>query len=136
MTATYDQVKQALGTVLLTIPGLRVYPRLTPLINPPAAVVTPATGPFLTYRTSNISHDLDLAVTVFVQRGNDRSSDEELSAYIADSGPKSIYGVVDANSTLGGVVDGAWVTQAQDWGAYTVGDASYLGCVFLMQVLL
>lgn len=136
MTATYDEVKVALGEVLETIPGLRVYPRLSGQINPPAAVIAPGTGVFLTYRTSNVSHDLDLAVTVFVQRGNDRTADEELSAYIADSGDQSIYAIVNANSTLGGKVDDAWVTQAQDWGVFTYADVSYLGCVFPVQVLL
>lgn len=136
MTATYDEVKLALGTVLATIPDLRVYPRLSGQINPPAAVIAPGTGPFLTYRTSNTSHDLDLAVTVFVGRGNDRTADEQLSAYIADSGSQSIYAAVDADSTLGGTVDDAWVTQAQDWGVFVFGDVSYLGCVFGVQVLL
>lgn len=136
MTATYNEVKDALGTVLETIDGLRAYPRLTGQINCPAAVIAPGPGTFLTYRTSNVSHDLDLVVTVLVQRGTDRTADEQLGGYIADSGPLSIYAAVNTNSTLGGVVDDAWVVSASDWGTFVVGEVSYLGCNFAVQVLL
>lgn len=136
MTATYTQVKTALGTTLNTIPGLTVYKFIPGQIMVPAAVIAPGTGSFLTYRTSNVSHDLDLTVTVFVQRGQDRSADELLSEFISDSGDMSVYAAVDADSTLGGVVDDARVVQAQDWGVFTYGELSYLGVVFLVEVLL
>lgn len=136
MTATYNQVKDALGIVLQTIDGLRVYPHLTGQINPPAAVIAPGEGVFLTYRTSNVSHDLDLMVTVLIQRGTDRTADEKLGDYIADSGPSSVYAAVGANSTLGGTVDDAWVVSASNWSTFVVGDVSYLGVTFAVQVLL
>jgi hypothetical protein len=146
MTATYTQVKEALGVVLAAIPAqtlsdgstktLTVYPELPGQIVPPAAVIAPGDGTLLTYRTSNFSHDLSLTVTVFVQRGQNRSTDEQLSGFISIAGDQSVYAAVDANSTLGGVVDDARVTQARNWGVWTFGEITYLGVIFDVEVLL
>ncbi len=134
----YDDVKVALGnTLTAAVDGLRVYPRLLGQINPPAAVITPNTGPFLTYGTTfDGGDDLDLAITLLVARGDDRTADEKLGAYIARSGSRSILAAVAGDRTLGGLVNEAWVTGAQDWGVITVADVAYLGCVFPVKVLL
>lgn len=136
MTATYTEVKEALGAVLDTIDGLRVYPHLQPQINPPAAVIAPGEGEFLTYRTSNVSHDLDLMITILVQLGTDRSADQKLSDYIADSGDKSIYALIEANQTLNGTVDSTIITKATNWGVRTFAGVEYLAVDFAAEVLL
>lgn len=137
MTATYTQVKEALGDTLKTvIPGLRTYPHLSGQINPPAAIIQPGPGQFLTYRTSNVTHDLELQVLLVVEFGSDRSADKGLSDYIADSGDLSVYAAINGNNTLGGVVDDAWVVAAQDWQVYTIAGIPYLGVVFPVRVLL
>lgn len=136
MTANYDDVKVALGKTLKTIAGLRVYPRLSGQINPPAAVISPGEGPFLTYGTTlDDGDDLDLAITLLVSRGDERSSDEDLGAYIARTGDKSILAAVAADHTLGGLVDDAWVVGAQNWNVFTIANTPYLGCVFPTKVL-
>ena len=146
MTATYTEVKTALGTVLAAMPPqvltdgstktITVYPEMPGQIIAPAAVIAPGDGTLLNYRSSNFSHDLSLTVTLFVQRGQNRSTDEQLSGFISVSGDQSIYAAVDADSTLGGVVDDARVTLARNWGVYTWGEISYLGVVFDVEVLL
>lgn len=136
MTATLTQVRQALKTTLETIPGLRVYAFPKGSVSPPAAVIMPAEGEFLTYRTSNVSHDLDLVVTVFVQWGDDENSTETLDAYLADSGTYSVYAAVEADQRLGGVVDGCNVVAARDHGKVTYAGADYFACGFAVEVLL
>lgn len=146
MTATYTEVKQALGAVLAAMPAqvlpdgstktVTVYPEMPGQIIAPAAVIAPGDGTLLTYRTSNFSHDLNLTVTLFVQRGQNRSTDEQLSGFISVTGDQSVYAAVDADSTLGGVVDDARVTLARNWGVFTWGEVSYLGVVFDVAVLL
>lgn len=142
----FAAAKAALATVLERLTGVvgpaettvtvTVYPRLPGQINVPAAVITPGTGSFITYRTSNVSHDLTLDVTLFVQRGQDRSATDLLDYFLADIGDLSVYAAVDADSTLGGVVDDARVVDARDWGVFTFGEISYLGVVFSVEVLL
>lgn len=143
--STFAEAKAALAVVLGRLAGLNpdgtsfsvtVYPRLPGQINVPAAVIAPGTGAFLTYGTSVTSNDLTLDVTVFVQRGQDRSTTDRLDAFIAESGDLSINGAVEADPTLGGVVDSAQVLQAKDWGVWTFGEVSYLGVVFTIEVLM
>lgn len=142
----FATAKAALATVLGRLTGVvgpantpvtvTVYPRLPGQINVPAAVIAPGGGSFLTYRSSNFSHDLTLDVTLFVQRGQDRSATDLLDLFLADTGDLSVYAAVDADSTLGGEVDDARVVQAKDWGVWTFGEISYLGVIFTVEVLL
>lgn len=136
--ATLTEVRNALKTVLETIDGLTVYAQPPGHVVPPAAVITPGDGQFLVYITSNTSHDLELDVTLFVQRVQERSATEELDAYLADSGDYSIYATIAANRTLGGVVDSAIVTAASGYGVATYGDTEmkYLSVTFSIEVLL
>ncbi len=136
MTATYREVKEALGVVIGRIPGVTVYPHMVGDINTPAAVIAPGTGVLLTYGTSVVSFDMTLNVTLFVQLGEDRSADEQLSQYINPTGPMSVAQIVDNDPTLGGVVDSSVVTVAQDWGVYTYAGVARLGVVFPVEVLL
>jgi hypothetical protein len=135
------QVRQALATALsgITVDGktLTAIPRLAGQLDPPAAVIAPADGDFLTYRTSSSTHDLVLAVTVFLQWGEDQSATESLDAMIATSGASSVFAAVDANQTLGGVVDAAEVISARDYGIREFpNEVRYLSCEFLVEVLL
>jgi hypothetical protein len=137
MTATLGQVRAALKTRLQAISGLEVYARPPGTINPPAALIAPAPGSFLTYRTSHTSHDLELIVVVFVQWGEDDSATDALDAYLADAGASSVYATVQADPTLGGVVDSAAVLDAQNHGRHEYPEGvPYLGVEFNVGVLL
>lgn len=137
MTATLSQVRAALKTRLQTIAGLEVYDKPPGSINPPAAVITPSPGSFLTYQTSQVSHDLELLVAVFVQWGGNDDATDALDAYLADSGTYSIYATVQADPTLGGVVDSTAVFDAQNYGRHEYPEGvPYLGVEFNVGVLL
>ena len=137
MTATLTQVRQGLAAALGTIDGLEVHAFRPGTITPPAAIVYPAPGAFLDYQvTMDAAADLRLVILVVVEWGEEQSAAEQLDAFIADSGPSSINGTVDANQTLGGIVDGCDVVNAQDYGTYTVAGVDYLGVEFPVQVLL
>jgi hypothetical protein len=137
MTATITQVRTALKTRLQSIPDLEVYKKPPGSINPPAAVITPTPGSFLTYRTSAVSHDLELLVAVFVQWGEDDSATEALDAYLADSGTYSIYAAIQADPRLGNVVDSTIVIDAQNYGKHEYPEGNpYLGVEFNIGVLL
>jgi hypothetical protein len=137
MTATLTQVRQAIATALGTIAGLEAHAFRPGSITPPAAIVYPAPGQFLDYQvTMDAESDLRLVILVIVEWGEEQSAAEQLDAFIADSGASSINGTIDANQTLGGIVDGCDVIAAQDYGTYTIGGVEYLGVEFPLQVLL
>lgn len=137
MTATLTEVRNALKTVLETIDGLQVHSFPRGVITPPAAVIMPADGEFLTYRVSmDTTHDLELSVTVFTPWGEDQSATEALDAYIADSGAYSVYAAVEADQTLGGIVDGCQVVSAGNHGRVTYNGIDLFACEFGLEILL
>ena len=137
MTATLTEVRNALKATLESISGLRVHAFPKGEISPPAAVIMPAEGAFLSYRvTMDASHDLELTITVFTQWSTDAGATEALDAYLADSGTKSIYAAVEADQTLGGVVDSCTVVSAQNHGKVTYGGPDYFAVEFAVEVLL
>lgn len=137
MTATLTEVRNALKTVLETIDGLNVYAFPPGQVQVPAVVITPADGAFLTYQTAlGGAPNLALSITLFVQRGQERAGTEKLDAYIATSGPDSIYNAVEADQDLGGIVDSCIVVAASNHGTFTYGEVQYFGCEFSVEVLL
>lgn len=134
MTATVTQVREALKTRLESITGLHVYAQPPGQVQVPAAVITPADGDFLDYDTSAGTEDLELTVTLFVQRGQERSSTEALDAYLL--GSTSVRNAVAADPDLGGTVDSCRVRSARNHGTFTYGETSYYGCELSVEVLL
>lgn len=136
MSATISQARAALAATL-AMDGVQVNPFPPGSINVPAFVVTPGEGEFLTYKTSfDGSPDLTLLVTAFIGRGQDRSANDLLDEFTAQTGARSVFEAVDSDQTLGGVVQGAGVTAAGNFGSFTFAAAEYLGCTFTVEIML
>lgn len=129
-------IREGIAACLANIDGLRIHATIPGTVDPPAAVIHPASdGTFLTYgRTMDGAEDVTIAVLLVVGAGDDRSAQEELDAYLADTGPLSIKAAVDADSDLGGAAHFAAVTEARNYGLKTYGDVTYWGCEFLITV--
>lgn len=141
MTATLTQVRQALAAALDAIPDLNAHAFAPGAVTAPAVVVKPATGQFLNYRPTMgtgaaDAADLLLVVGLFVAGTDEEASSEELDAYLADSGTRSVYAAVAADPTLGGLVDDVALLSATNYGSYTYGSANFYGCEFPVAVLL
>lgn len=139
MTATLIQARQALAGVLADVDGFReTYPHFQLLVNPPCAIVEYPSGQFLTFKESfDDERTVELAITLLVPRGQDRSSSELLDGWLEKTGPASIFAAVQADPTLGGVVQSCAVTVATDYGTTAWSDTtSYLGCQVLVEVFL
>jgi hypothetical protein len=144
MTATPSQVRAALKTRLESISGLKVYAFAPASISVPCAAISYGNGEFLTYATSmdDDSDDMDLTITVFVQGGqrDEQTTAEALDAFLAKSSASSIYAAVEADPTLGGVVDSCSVMGASDYGSRVFGEgenaARYPSVQFAVEVLL
>jgi hypothetical protein len=106
----------------------------------PALIVEAGDGDFLDYQVAMGSGvaDARLTITIFVQYGESKAARAELQPYLADSGTRSVYAIVAADPTLGGVVDSAAVLSARNLGRYTFGEQQrrYLGVEFPVEVFL
>jgi len=132
--ATIAQIRAGLKTRLETITGLQVYDYRPGTISPPTAIVARQSTQY--DRTFDGADDHTMAITVFVQFGSDRSAEDNLDAYLNESGASSIVAVIHADSTLGGVVDYSRVTQVVDNGLtpYGGGETQYLAATFTVEI--
>jgi len=117
-------IRDALGTNLQTIAGLRIYDTIPDVIVPPCAVVGQLD---FTFDADN-ARGLDQASTdifVIVQRFSERTGQAKLDSLLAGTGPKSIKTALESDRTLGGLVDTLRVLSA-DSGTYSSGDQTFL----------
>jgi hypothetical protein len=124
----------ALATALDAIPGLRVFDYMPDAIAPPTAIVQlpEAINYDLTFGRGADTYDL--RVLLLVAKGSDRAATKNLASYLDAGGPTSVKAAVEANDTLGGLVDVANVKRARGVGAYTVAGVEYLGAMFDVEV--
>lgn len=126
MTATLSQAATALGSAIDTISGLRVIDRPTDSFNPPVVIIEPDRieyhGAF-----ANGLVTYTFTVTLLVSRVVDRLVLDRIDPYVATDGASSIRQVVEANQTLGGVVQAVKVGATTNISTYQQADASYFG---------
>jgi len=130
--ASLSAVRDALAAQLDTITGLTVHATIPGSVNPPAAVVAPATGQFLTFDTtmSRGSDDLAFRVIVVTGRGDDTTAQANLDAYLAGAGAQSVKVALEADQDLGGTVQYVTVDSVGDYGLHGFGGVDYFGAVF------
>lgn len=135
---TFSAVRAALAAQLSAkITGLRAVANRNAQISPPAAVVMPVTGTFVRYSTTfQASADLTLRAILLVAEGDSSSGQDLLDPYLATTGAQSVYAAVQADPTLGGVVDSAAVVEATAYGLMNWAGIDYLACHFIVTVLI
>jgi hypothetical protein len=132
--ATVSQIRTALAAQLAEqVDGLRAYATLPGQISPPAAVVRRR---LTVYGTSFGgpgfgTDDLTLSIAVFV--GQEQW--EVLDGLLAPAGSTSIRAAVDADPTLGGLVDGAQVVRAEEEQLVEYAGVQYLSAALVVDVL-
>lgn len=115
--------------------GLRCDAYVPDKVNPPCAFVAGPSGDF--DQTFDGGVNLTFDVVVLVSRGDTRTGQERLDAYLADSGAASIKARVEADSELDGEVSSVRVSGWRDYGGrFTVGDTEYIGARVLVEVLI
>lgn len=130
--ADVSEIRQGLADAMQTIHGLRTSATVPDAPRPPQAIVMP----------DRIDYDLDMmrgadrfyfTIILLVSRADDRAAQTNLDAYI--TGASSIKAAVEADRTLGGVVDTCRVTQMRNYAAVSVGEVLYLGAEFDVEVI-
>lgn len=125
--ATVSQIRTALAATLTAyLPSdVQVHDILPGQMSPPAVVVRRQLTTFDT-TFGGESNDTALAVVVFVQFAVPTAAQVALDAYLSPDGTRSIYAAVNADPSLGGVVDFAVVTEAGPDEVVTYQGVDYL----------
>jgi hypothetical protein len=130
--ATLTAVRSALATQLAAnITGLRAVANRTAQVVPPMAVIVPGGGTFMRYKTTlSGSADLTLRVVLLVAAADSSLGQDVMDPYVATTGTQSVLAAVQADDTLGGVVEYAEVMDATGYGLVNWAGVDYLGCSF------
>jgi hypothetical protein len=124
-------LRTGLATNLASVSGLRVYPRLTGQVQPPAAVVW--TGTPLVDRDDAMGRGLAtvaLAVSVIVSSANIDRAQERLDGYV-----DTVTAAILSDRTLSGACDDLRVPLVSAYEEATVGDSAYLATRFDVECL-
>jgi hypothetical protein len=129
--ATFTAARSALASQLATITGLRTASTRAAQITPPMAVVMPGAGAFLRYKTTlGGSADLVFRIVLLLAAADSSTGQDAMDPYLATTGTQSILAAVQADDTLGGVVEYAEVMDATGYGLVNWAGVDYLGCSF------
>ena len=120
-----------LGDAVDTIDGLRVYRYAPDNVHAPAAVVAYPTVYEFDATYSRGMDTFTVPVVVLVDRGTDRTSRDELLAYVAGSGPRSIKAAVEAHEPAS--YDTARVTGAE-FDVISLGGVEYVAATFPVEI--
>lgn len=131
MALDLNAVMDGLGARLATIAGLRVYDYPADSVQVPAAVVSYPETVEYDETFARGCDQLVIPITVVVGKVSDRASRDQLGAYIAGSGARSIKLAVDG--TLSGAVHAARVFHS-DVSAVVIGAVEYIGATFRVEV--
>lgn len=132
--ADFAAVRDGVKTVLDTIPGLRAYDIVPGDMSPPAAIVSPAHGTFITYGTSlgRGSDDMAFTILLLVSSAWQRSAADLLDSYLAGSGSKSIVTAFENNPVVGAQF--AFITSASSYGQIVFNGTRYYGCQLHLRI--
>jgi hypothetical protein len=135
MTATIADIRAALASQLGTIPGLRAYANRMDQVDPPAVMILPPAGSFIRYgSTFSGSAEITLRAVLVTAKSDSTSGQAAMDPFLEVAGTSSVYASIQANSTLGGVVEFAALMEATGYGPITVGAIEYLGCQLIINV--
>lgn len=121
--ATVSDIRQALADKAANVYGLRTVAYQPDAPRPPVAFVM----------LDRIEYDLNanrgadtffFVITVIVGRADDRAAQKNLDQYLV--GSDSVKKAIEADRTLGGVVNTCRMTEARNYVSVNVGDTTYL----------
>jgi len=135
MAPTIEQVMLGIETRLKTISGLRVEEFAPDQINPPQAVIGVPPVPSYHATMGRGRFTLEPTVTIFVSKSWNRTGQLKLASYANPTGDSSVVTAIEADKTLGGVVDDCFVVDFQPLGLEEVGLIGYYGGVFTLRAI-
>lgn len=129
-------VRAGIAANLATVSGLEAYAFVPDKPEPPCAFVKPHDDPFLRRETMGVGHVSALFdVIVLVSKVVDDEAQDALDGYIATSGTGSVWAAIESDKTADGAASDLFVQSIAQYGEIPWNDLSYLGAVWLVQVL-
>lgn len=127
--------RAALVDALGTIEGLRVFDWPMANAQPPMCHVALESIDYDVVLGPNSTGRLSFAVRVYVGRADDRTAVAALDPYLAPTGTQSIRAAIDADDTLGAVVDAARLVECRNVGVYEIGGVMLLGAELVVDIV-
>lgn len=117
----------------LTATGLRTHATAPGQINPPTVVILPNRPAIQFGITMDGETQVNLLAIVLLSAANDMTGQDLLDDYVSSSGAKSIAAAIQADPTLGGVVEFTVPLQVSTYGLVEYAGQQYMGCSFVIQ---
>lgn len=125
MAATVSQVATGIRNRLATISGLRVFNYQPEQVNPPIGF--PVLNQIRYHGAySGGMVEMDWSIVVVTGRWLDRTAHTALDGYLSYSGATSIRAAIEADKTLGGIVDTLVVPTGANISSMSANDAEFL----------
>ena len=134
--ATLTQIRQGIGTnVSNNITSISVYNYTPDRSEPPLLIVGVLDN--LEYDTT-MQRGADTYVIpcrLLIANVDAQLAQETLDGFIASSGADSVKQAIESDVTLSGVVSSVRVTEARDYGSYTMNNTDLIGVDFMVEVV-
>ena len=135
--ASVKEIRQALATTVASIPDLRAFATTPGEIEPPAALIRPET---LTYAATmpggpGVGHDMTFGVLILVSKTWERTAQDRLDQWIDPQEAESVYGVINNDPDLGGVVSSAVATVMRNYGPIDMMQGTFIAAEVLVEVM-
>lgn len=125
MPASISQVATGIQTRLATITGLRVYNYQPEQLNPPIGF--PVLNSIQYHRAfQGGMMEMDWSIIIVVGRYLDRVAHDRLDGFLSFNGATSVRAALEADKTLGGIVDSLIVSDSTDISSLSANDAEFL----------
>ena len=133
--ASVKEMREGLAERARTIPGLRAFPTVLDQVNTPCLFVFGPERIRYNSTLANGSNEFWFPLRLYVARVDEKGAQDRLDAYVSPSGDQSLKAAIDADASLGGLVDFADLREARNYGPYQSGSAHYLGVEFVVFVI-
>lgn len=135
MAATLAQIRTGLANALAVIPDVQVSAYLLDRPEPPTLMVVGPSEITPHRAMANGLAEWTITVQGFVGAVADRGSHVRLDLWLDESGTTSVRAAIEADPSLGGVVQSTVVTSISGYGKANLPDrAEVLGCEWTVQV--
>lgn len=135
MAATLEQIRLGIAAALQAIPGLQANGYMMSQPTPPAVEVFPAEVQYHQAMGQGL-HGWTITVRGFVGLSSDIGAQKLLDRWLAPTGDHSFREAIEADQSLGGIVDAVTVQMAS---GYTVfireGSPPFLGAEWTVEVM-
>lgn len=130
--STIAEIREAIATAVGTIDGLRSSPYALDTVNPPQAMVLRRQFEYDQVQEPD-HYDGMFVVRVIGGRTAERSAQIYLDGLVEPG--DGVHGAIEADSTLGGVVDDCHVVRATEVEGFLIGEVEYLAVDFELEVI-